>query len=220
MPGVYQNGDYDLAGFAVGIVEKRDIIDGSRVGAGDVILGLASSGPHANGYSLIRKILATTQTALHDVLSLRRAVARLACWRSNFWRTVASADAHLRACLACIARGDAGARHGPYYWRVVCQKIYRASYHRAIRLLSIPKSWSRPAIFDCLQQRGNIADDEMLRTFNCGIGMVVVVSRDCAAEASAVLARSGERVQQIGYIERGAPGSQSAVSFLPPCRGE
>ena len=170
MPGMYAPGEYDLAGFAVGVVERDRIIDGRAIVAGDVVLGLASSGPHSNGFSLIRKIVAASGAdyrppfAPADGLDhagrradgARRASTSSRCWRccassrSRAWPTSPAADSS-RTSRACLPPG--------------------------LQARLARDAWTRPAIFAWLQRHGNVADAEMHRVFNCGIGMAVVVAR-------------------------------------------
>lgn len=195
MPGMYATHDYDLAGFSVGIVEKDAIIDGSKVRAGDTLVGLASSGPHSNGYSLIRKILEVSNSHLDDTLDdLSLAEWLLAPTRiyvkpllSLFRAVNVHALAHitgggLTENLPRVMPRDTGARVDT-------------------------TAWQRPAIFDWLQQTGNVSDAEMYRTFNCGIGMVICIDPADVQHTLEHLARHGEDARVIGRIAtgKGAP---------------
>jgi len=192
MPGMYAEDDYDLAGFAVGVVEKSRIIDGSGIQAGDKIIGLASSGAHSNGYSLIRKIIADSNADLGMPLG----------------------DSTLGACLLTPTR---------IYVKSLIQLIENQKVNAIAHITGggIPENlvrvlhagidahvdigaWQRPAIFDWLQQQGNVATGEMLRTFNCGIGMMVVVPADSAPAAIRLLNEAGETAMEIGAITTGS----------------
>jgi phosphoribosylformylglycinamidine cyclo-ligase len=178
MPGMYPAGEYDLAGFCVGVVEKQRILDGRSIAPGDAILGLASSGPHSNGYSLIRKIaekkkpefdlLTPTRIYVKPVLSLLEKVQVKG--------------------LAHITGGGLVGNVPRILRRNLVARIEKAS-------------WPRPAVFDWLQREGHVAEDEMFRVFNCGIGMVVVVAAPDAKRAADVLRTTGETVYEIGAIE-------------------
>ena len=167
MPDMYPPGEYDLAGFCVGAVEKSQLIDGNDIEAGDVILGIASSGPHSNGYSLIRKILERAGNPLRS--GPRRRQAR---------RRAAGADHDLRQADPGTPEATAGARHGAHHrWRPQGKHHPRragTSRHRA-RAAAIVEL---PPVFEWLQREGNVAREEMCRTFNCGIGFTVILPRD------------------------------------------
>jgi phosphoribosylformylglycinamidine cyclo-ligase len=190
MPGMYPPGEYDLAGFAVGVVEKKRIIDGRSIAAGDIVLGLASSGAHANGYSLIRRIIDLNGVDLSARLGgqpLRRLI-------------MAPTRIYVKPVLQLIRRvavkGMAHITGGGLLGNVprVLPPRLTADIAR--------DSWVRPPLFHWLQRRGGIADDEMHRVFNCGIGMVLVVDAADAAKAQNLLARAGETVWRIGAIRR------------------
>ncbi len=191
MPGMYAPGDFDLAGFAVGVVERDRIVDGGSLAAGDRLLGLASTGPHSNGYSLIRRILADLPDR-GATLWAGRPVGEALLEPTRIY--VGSLLALLASCevtaLAHITGGglpENVARVLPAHLDAVIERT----------------AWERPALFDWLQERGGIAEREMLRTFNCGIGMVVAVRPDDETAAGAALEARGERVYAIGSI---APG--------------
>ena len=190
MPGMYAAGEYDLAGFAVGVVEKRRIIDGSRIAEGDVVLGLASSGAHSNGYSLIRRIIAARGVSL-------------------------SADFHGRAL------GDVMLEPTRIYVKPVLKLLKRVAVKGLAHITggglveNVPRvlparlaarieraAWKLPPLFSWLQVEGRIADAELYRVFNCGIGMVAVVAPADAARAVKILAAAGETAWRIGRVER------------------
>jgi phosphoribosylformylglycinamidine cyclo-ligase len=181
MPGMYPEGEYDLAGFCVGVVEKERILDGKSIQPGDAILGLASSGPHSNGYSLIRKIL-------------EREPARVA--ESLLEPTRIYVKSVLKLLEAVPVKGLAHITGGGLTGNVprILQNGLRATIRKA--------SWPRPDVFQWLQRTGNVAEDEMHRVFNCGIGMVAVLAPSDAKRAMENLRASGETVYEIGVIEK------------------
>jgi phosphoribosylformylglycinamidine cyclo-ligase len=207
MPGMYADGDYDLAGFCVGVVEKSAIIDGSRVAVGDTLIGIASSGPHSNGYSLIRKILAHGKADLAAPLAkavpgaapdITLGEALLAPTRIYVKNILAlNAEIPLRA-IAHITGGG------------LIENLPRV-LPDGTRGLIDARSWQRPAIFDWLQRQGNVAEQEMYRTFNCGIGMIVVVAPGDADRALALLADQGETAWAIGSVAAGRAGGADVV---------
>ena len=184
MPGFYQDGDYDLAGFCVGVAERDRLIDGTGIGIGDALLGLASSGPHSNGYSLIRRVLQDKGLATDgDLTKALLAPTRI----------------YARPVLALLAEAEVrGMAHitGGGFLENVPRML--ASDRLAARIR--PDAWPRPDIFNWLQQAGAIEETEMLRTFNCGIGFVLCVPADQAEKAMQQLAAQGERVFRIGEI--------------------
>jgi len=188
MPGMYQAGDYDLAGFCVGIVEKSKIIDGSQVQVGDCLLGLASSGPHSNGYSLIRKVLevsgADLQADFHGRTLGETLLAPTRIYVKNLLALMQTLPVHA---LAHITGGGLLENIPRVLPAGLCAHIHR-------------QAWPQPPIFDWLQTQGGIAEAEMLRTFNCGIGMLVIVSAAQAAQAQAWLQAAGETVWVLGEI--------------------
>ncbi|NNF51174.1 MAG: phosphoribosylformylglycinamidine cyclo-ligase [Gammaproteobacteria bacterium] len=194
MPGMYAAGDYDLAGFCVGVVEKDQLIDGSRIADGDVILGLASSGPHSNGYSLIRKVLercpdpSSEQLEGEGVLTLLMAATRI------YVRSMLALSGEVKVSAFAHITGGGLPENLP--------RVLPAGFGAIISA----KSWERPPIFEWLQTTGNIADAEMLRTFNCGIGMVAIVRARDASRATAILEANGERVFAIGKVHAGGEG--------------
>ena len=191
MPGMYEGDDFDLAGFSVGIVEKDDIIDGSKVKAGNVLLGLASSGPHSNGYSLIRKLLEVSGASLDDALGDSTLGDALLAPTRLYVKTLLP---FLRAgkinAMAHITGGG------------LTENIPRVLPDNCIAEID-PNSWERTPVFQWLQEQGNISDEEMLKTFNSGIGMVIAVDADQAEALSAELAAAGETVSTIGKIVEG-----------------
>ena len=183
MPGMYPEGEYDLAGFCVGVVEKERIIDGRSIVPGDALLGLASSGAHSNGYSLIRRILGA------DKLSSELADSLMEPTRI-YVKPV------LKVLAAFPVRGLAHITGGGLIGNV--PRMLPAGTKAVIR----KAAWPRPQLFHRLQQAGGVAEGEMLRVFNCGIGMVIALARDQVASATMLLRSEGELVYEIGTIEQ------------------
>lgn len=191
---MYPDGEYDLAGFAVGVVEKASIIDGRSIAAGDTVLGLASSGPHSNGYSLVRKIVAQAGASYNDSFDGRTLGQTLLEPTRIYCKSV------LTVAPIVPIKGMAHITGGGLLENVprvlpdsVCAIIRRAT-------------WPRPAIFDWLQRAGAVADEEMHRVFNCGIGMVVIVASAHAPRAVAEFTALGEKCWMIGTIAPRGPG--------------
>ena len=191
MPGVYQGEDYDLAGFAVGIVEKADILQAERIQAGDVLLGLASSGPHANGFSLIRQVLAVSAADLQQTLEGQTLGAALLAptriYVQSILRLLRQLPVHGLAHITGGGLTDNVPRMLPEYH---CAQIRHPE-----------AQW--PELFHWLQRQGAIRTADMLRTFNCGIGMVVAISPDQADQAMEILTAAGEQVCRLGHIIKG-----------------
>jgi phosphoribosylformylglycinamidine cyclo-ligase len=192
MPGMYSEGDYDLAGFCVGIVEKTKILDGSRVKAGDKLIGIGSSGPHSNGYSLIRKIIETSNVSLDDSLNgkpLGRALLEpTKIYVKSLLELLILVPVHA---LAHITGGGITEN---------LPRVLPEGLNAAIDL----NAWELPETFKWLQQQGNISEADMLTTFNCGIGMIACVDARDEAEAMDILSNQGETVFSIGEIVAGA----------------
>jgi len=189
MPGMYHGGDYDLAGFCVGIVEKSRIIDGDWVAPGDVLIGMASSGPHSNGYSLIRKIIEISGADLaqdfHDRSLGETLLAPTRIYVKPLLKLFKKVKVHA---LAHITGGG------------ILENLPRVMPENTCAVVSA-LSWPQPSIFDWLQQQGKVATEEMYRTFNCGIGMVVCVAEEDADLTLEVLKAEGETAWRIGHIE-------------------
>ncbi len=201
MPGMYPDGEYDLAGFAVGAVEKSSIIDGKSIAAGDVVLGLASSGAHSNGYSLIRKVIERADATPDQDFHGRPLVdAVMAPTRIYVKQVLAALKAHGTA-----IKGMAHITGGGLTENV--PRILQA--HLAARLHAA--NWELPELFKWLQQEGGIEDAEMHRVFNCGIGMVIVVSAADAAVVQATFEAEGETVYVLGEIENRQGDSAQTV---------
>ena len=194
MPGMYEGDDYDLAGFCVGLVEKDRIIDGTRTRAGDAIIGLASSGPHSNGYSLIRRLLATsgaTPATLVDGAPL-------------YDLLLAPTRIYVKSVLALLAEvpvhGIAHITGGGPTGNI--PRVLPAGLEAVID----ERQWTRPAVFGWLQRAGHVERDEMHRTFNCGLGMTLCVPATDADRALAILRHCGEQASIVGEVRSGDRG--------------
>jgi phosphoribosylformylglycinamidine cyclo-ligase len=190
MPDMYAPGEYDLAGFTVGAVERSEMIDGSAICAGDVVIGIASSGPHSNGYSLIRKVLDRAGDAQID--GVPAAERLLAPTRIYVKPVLALMEQVTVNGLAHITGGG------------ITENIPRV-LHGDLGVAIDTTSWEQGSVFDFLQQQGNIETAEMRRTFNCGVGMVVVVNPAQAPDAIDILNANGEHAWQLGTV---IPGNQ------------
>ncbi|MCH6583957.1 MAG: phosphoribosylformylglycinamidine cyclo-ligase [Proteobacteria bacterium] len=190
MPGLYAKADYDLAGFAVGVVERTKLIDGSTVTANDVLVGIASNGPHANGYSLIRKIIATRKVSLQDPFGNRTLGEVLLTPTRIYVRPMLTLMHTVPIHAAAHITGGGLIENLP--------RILPAE----IRAVVDTTTWTHPPIFDWLQENGDIDDDEMYRTFNCGIGMVLFVSKEDQAATLGQLRELGETALVIGHTEQ------------------
>jgi phosphoribosylformylglycinamidine cyclo-ligase len=195
MPGMYAGDDYDLAGFCVGLVEKDRIIDGSQTRAGDAIIGLASSGPHSNGYSLIRKLLAAAGATAATELD----------GQSLYDLLLAPTRIYVKSVLALLAEIPVhGIAHitggGP------TGNIPR-TLPDGLEAVLDERQWPRQAVFDWLQRAGNIDREEMHRTFNCGLGMTITVAAADADRALAILRDRGEQASIVGEVRAGSRGA-------------
>jgi phosphoribosylformylglycinamidine cyclo-ligase len=188
MPGMYNGEDYDLAGFAVGIVEKSDIIDQKKVAIGDTLIGLASSGPHSNGYSLIRKIISRSQQSLESPLGDTTLAKALLEPTRIYVKALQALTREISVhAIAHITGGG------------ITENLPRVLPANAKATID-PNSWPRPAVFAWLQEQGKVTEPEMLRTFNCGLGMIVCVASADVEKALASLSSSGETAFVIGAI--------------------
>ena len=199
MPGMYPPGEYDLAGFAVGVVEKENIIDGKSIAVGDVVLGLASSGAHSNGYSLIRKIIERAKPNLDADFhgkTLREAI-------------LAPTHLYVKPMLELMkqlkVKGIAHITGGGLTDNI--PRILQDGLSAIVQ----KNTWLRPPLFSWLQEHGNVAESEMHRVFNCGVGMVVVVGKNDANTAMELLRKQGETVWAIGSIEKQATGQAQTI---------
>jgi phosphoribosylformylglycinamidine cyclo-ligase len=203
MPGMYDPNEYDLAGFAVGLVEKSKILDGKSIAPGDAVIGLASSGPHSNGYSLVRKVLAVSGAELYEPFDGGDRTLGQALLEPTriYVKPVLGVMAKLAVKgLAHITGGG------------LTENIPRVLPPNACARLDSSR-WPRPAVFKWLQRQGAIDEPEMLRTFNCGIGMVAIVAREDARAALDAFAAAGVEAFEIGAIvERAAGGPATVVA--------
>ncbi|TCV91947.1 phosphoribosylformylglycinamidine cyclo-ligase [Biostraticola tofi] len=199
MPGMYHGEDYDVAGFCVGVVEKSEIIDGSKVSAGDTLLALASSGPHSNGYSLVRKVLEVSgadplTTALGDKTLADHLLEPTRIYVKPLLELIARSEIHAIAHLT-----------GGGFW----ENIPRVLPEGAQAVID-ESSWQWPAVFNWLQQAGNISRHEMYRTFNCGVGMIIAVPAATADQALDILTALGETAWKLGEIQQ-ADGAEQVI---------
>jgi len=200
MPGMYGEGDYDLAGFCVGIAERSRLIGPGRVRVGDVLLALGSSGPHSNGYSLIRKLLQVSAADLCQALGATTLGEALLEPTRIYVRPVLALAREVEIhALAHITGGG------------LSENIPRVLPEATKAVVDLA-SWRQPPVFEWLQQQGNIADSEMRRTFNCGVGMVICVAKADAQRSRDLLAAAGEDVWFLGQIES-APKARPQVEF-------
>ncbi len=194
MPGMYHGDDYDLAGFCVGVVEKDRIIDGAKTAAGDVVIGLTSSGPHSNGYSLIRKLISVAGANEKTMVD----------GKPLFDRLLTPTRIYVKSMLALAqkieVRGFAHITGGG-----LTDNIPRV-IPDGLEVVLQRSAWPRDPVFEWLAAAGKVVPDEMYRTFNCGVGMVVVVSPSDVDTALATLAASGETASIIGNLARGSRG--------------
>lgn len=198
MPGMYEGDDYDLAGFCVGIVERDEVIDGSKVQAGDTLIALPSSGPHSNGYSLIRKIIEVSgvNPAEESLGNQSLADALMQPTRIYVKPLLELIRAGLVHAMAHITGGG------------LLENIPRV-LPKGSKAVIDTTSWQRPTVFDWLQRHGNVAPHEMHRTFNCGLGMVICVPTDRVDTALDLLRQQGEAPLVIGQIAARAAGEET-----------
>jgi phosphoribosylformylglycinamidine cyclo-ligase len=194
MPGMYHGGDYDLAGFCVGVVEKEAIIDGTKTRAGDLVLGLPSSGPHSNGFSLIRKILQISgvdhKVDLDGISLIERLMTPTRIYVKPLLKLMGELSLHGLSHITGGGLVDNIPRVLPEGLEVVLER----------------SAWRRDAVFEWLQREGKIPDAEMYRVFNCGIGMTVHVSASDAPQAIGILRDAGQEALVIGEVRTGTRG--------------
>ncbi len=188
MPGMYHTGDYDIAGFCVGIAEKSRIIDGSKVAAGDQIIALASSGPHSNGFSLIRKVLEVNNTDTNELLNGKAIGEHLLEPTRIYVKSLLNLHKEIDLHALCHITGGG-------FWENI-PRVLPDNMQAVIN----GKSWQWPEIFHWLQEKGNISTHEMYRTFNCGVGMIIVVPADKLAQSIELLSSQGEKAWHLGEI--------------------
>ena len=199
MPGMYHAGDYDIAGFCTGVAEKSELIDGSKVAAGDQLIALGSSGPHSNGFSLIRKVLEVNSTDTAEMLGERSIADHL----------LEPTKIYVKSTLAMLKQVKAHALShitGGGFW----ENIPRVLPDNAQAVID-GNSWQWPEIFNWLQEKGNITTHEMYRTFNCGVGMIIVVPADQVANSLEILTAHGEKAWHIGAIAEIQDGAEQVV---------
>jgi len=189
MPGMYPVGEYDLAGFAVGVVEKSDIITGQSIAAGDVVLGLASNGAHSNGYSLVRKIIDRAQPDLDAEFDGGKSLRDVVMAPTRIY-----VKPLLKLMAAKLVKGMAHITGGG-----ITENTPRVLPANVVAQLDA-SSWALPKLFQWLQAEGQVDAQEMYRTFNCGVGMVVIVAADQVDAATALLQAEGETVYRLGQI--------------------
>ncbi|WP_057831792.1 phosphoribosylformylglycinamidine cyclo-ligase [Colwellia sp. TT2012] len=199
MPSMYHKGDYDIAGFCVGIAEKSRLIDGTRVAAGDQLIALGASGPHSNGFSLIRKVLEVNNTDTDELLDGKKIADHL----------LEPTKIYVKSVLELIKNVEVHALShitGGGFWENI-PRVLPATAQAVIK----GDSWQWPSIFSWLQENGNITEHEMYRTFNCGVGMIIVVPADKVAQSIEVLTAHGENAWHIGEIADKADGEEQVI---------
>ncbi|WP_299021738.1 phosphoribosylformylglycinamidine cyclo-ligase [uncultured Photobacterium sp.] len=196
MPGMYHGEDYDVAGFCVGVVEKADIIDGSKVAAGDALIAIASSGPHSNGFSLIRKIIEISQANLNQELDGKPLAEHLLeptkIYVKSTLKMMESCDVHA---ISHITGGG--------FWENI-PRVLPAGTKAVID----GNSWQWPVVFNWLQEAGNVDTYEMYRTFNCGVGLVIALPKEQASQAIEILNAEGESAWLLGNIAAAEAGEE------------
>jgi phosphoribosylformylglycinamidine cyclo-ligase len=218
-PNAFIPGEYDLAGFAVGVVEKTKAVDGTAIASGDVLLGLASSGPHSNGFSLIRKILERANADLRTTIVKKGPDPLIDSEKGPdpfFGATLGElllepTRIYVKPVLAVLEAVDVkGMAH--ITGGGLIENVHRMFPQATVAQID-RAAWPRPAIFDWLQQAGGVAEHELQRTFNCGIGFVLVVAESDADRAAALLAAHGETVYRIGHVRaRNGAEAQTQVA--------
>ncbi|MGI5309337.1 phosphoribosylformylglycinamidine cyclo-ligase [Rheinheimera sp. WS51] len=199
MPGMYHGEDYDIAGFCVGVVEKADIIDGTKVKAGDQLIALASSGPHSNGFSLVRKVLEVSGQSPETELEGKTIADHLLEPTRIYVKNILQLIKQLPVHALCHITGGG-------FW----ENIPRVLPENTKAVIE-GNSWQWPAIFNWLQQQGNISDHEMYRTFNCGVGMIVVVPAEQLNTALESLTAAGETAWHLGEIQAAAADDELVI---------
>ncbi|PSW07067.1 phosphoribosylformylglycinamidine cyclo-ligase [Photobacterium rosenbergii] len=196
MPGMYHGEDYDVAGFCVGVVEKADIIDGSKVAEGDALIAVASSGPHSNGFSLIRKIIEVSNADLSQELEGKALSEHLLeptkIYVKSTLKMMESCDVHA---ISHITGGG--------FWENIPRVLPEGA-----KAVVDGNSWQWPAVFNWLQQAGNVDTYEMYRTFNCGVGLVIALPKEQAEQAISILNAEGEQAWLLGHIANANEGEE------------
>ena len=200
MPGMYHKGDYDIAGFCVGIAEKSRLIDGTKVAAGDQLIALGASGPHSNGFSLIRKVLEVNKTDTTTEQLDGKAISE---------HLLEPTKIYVKSVLALLKEVEVHALShitGGGFW----ENIPRVLPETAQAVIN-GESWEWPVIFDWLKDNGNITEHEMYRTFNCGVGMIIVVPEDKIAQSIEILTAHGEKAWHIGAISDKSDAEEQVI---------
>ncbi|WP_413113908.1 phosphoribosylformylglycinamidine cyclo-ligase [Thaumasiovibrio sp. DFM-14] len=196
MPGMYHGEDYDVAGFCVGVAEKADVIDGTKVAAGDALIALGSSGPHSNGYSLVRKIIEVSNADLSAELEGKTLSDHLLeptkIYVKSVLKLLESTDVHA---ISHITGGG--------FWENIPRVLPQGA-----KAVVQGNSWEWPAIFNWLQEKGNVETYEMYRTFNCGVGLVIALPQAQAEQAIEILKAEGENAWLLGSIANAADGEE------------
>ncbi|NGN98624.1 phosphoribosylformylglycinamidine cyclo-ligase [Grimontia sp. S25] len=196
MPGMYHGEDYDVAGFCVGVVEKEEVIDGTRVAQGDAIIAVASSGPHSNGYSLVRKIIEVSGADVNAELDGKTLADHLLeptrIYVKPALKMLESCDVHA---ISHITGGG--------FWENIPRVLPEGT-----KAVIDGNSWEWPVIFNWLQENGNVTEHEMYRTFNCGVGLVIALPAEQAQKAIDILNQEGESAWLLGTIENAAAGEE------------
>lgn len=201
MPGMYNEGDYDLAGFAVGVVEKDEIIDGKDIKEGDILLGLKSSGPHSNGYSLIRKIIESHDINLQDQIGEETIASLLMEPTRLYVKSILNLKKEVKIKAMSHITGGGLTENLPRSF----SNYYKAQINN--------NSWKMPSIFEWIMEKANLNIEEMYRTFNCGIGFVVIVDSSDVSITREILEANGEEVTQLGQIEKRG-SNENLVTYI------
>ena len=194
MPGMYEGEDYDLAGFCVGVVEKSEILDGSKVKAGDTLIALTSSGPHSNGYSLVRKIIEVSNADLNQDCGGKPLADALMAPTRIYVKPVLELIKKSRVNALAHITGGGLTENIPRVLPADCKAVIDTA------------SWELPPVFQWLQRSGNVVMREMYRTFNCGVGMVIAVPEEAKDNALKILADAGETAFVVGHIAQAQAG--------------
>ena len=202
MPDMYNDADYDLAGFSVGAVERENVLNGNEAAAGDILLGLGSSGLHSNGFSLIRKLIKELEINYNDDCRFNPKLS----WGDAL---LTPTKIYVKSCLEALKLGGiTGLAHITGGGLIENPpRIFDSNLSAQIDA----KSWEMPPVYHWLIKTGRIESMELARTFNCGIGMIVIVKPDQAETITKKLQDSGERVFQIGHLKARAPGAQPVI---------
>ncbi|MEP0357137.1 MAG: phosphoribosylformylglycinamidine cyclo-ligase [Paraglaciecola sp.] len=200
MPGMYHGEDYDVAGFCVGVVEADDVIDGSQVAEGNALLALGSSGPHSNGYSLVRKIIEVSNSDTTELLEGKPLADHLLEPTRIYVKNVLTLLEQVQVnAISHITGGG--------FWENIPRVLPEGT-----KAVIDGNSWQWPGIFNWLQEKGNVTTHEMYRTFNCGVGLIIALPEEKAEQAIKILADLGENVWKIGHIEKSDTEQQVEIN--------